>query len=76
MRAIFTYSCILLGMFALSCSNDNNRSCVICNSPQTTNFEVCSDGDDNAVVNGESTGVSYDVYIADLEAAGATCGGG
>ncbi|MAP55695.1 hypothetical protein [Altibacter sp.] len=67
---------LLLFAFAVfSCKKDDGRACTTCNSPQTANFEVCDDGEGNATVNGENTGTSFDVYIADLEAAGATCGG-
>ncbi len=58
-----------------SCKDDDSQSCTICDSPQTTPFEVCEDNDGNAVVNGENTGTRYDIYIANLEEAGATCGG-
>ena len=57
-----------------SCKEDDTRSCTTCNSPQTQEFEVCEDGDGNATVNGEDTGVRYDIYISDLIAAGANCG--
>lgn len=58
-----------------SCKKDEGRSCVTCNSPQTTAFEVCEESDGTASVNGENTGTAYDVYIAGLEAVGASCGG-
>ena len=58
-----------------SCKEDDSRSCTTCSSEQTQAFEVCEDGDGNATVNGEDTDVRYDVYIADLIAAGAECGG-
>jgi hypothetical protein len=58
-----------------SCKEDDSVTCTTCNSPQTTSFEVCRDSNGNASVNGEDTGTNYDVYIAGLEEAGATCGG-
>ena len=58
-----------------SCKGDDGRTCTSCISPQTPTFEVCDEGDGNASVNGENTGVPFEVYIADLEAAGANCGG-
>jgi len=58
----------------ISCKEDDSVSCTTCNSSQTIAFEVCQDSNGNASVNGESTGTSYDTYIADLEEAGATCG--
>ena len=61
-------------IFVYSCKNDDGVSCVMCNSPQTTAFEVCEQSDGTASVNGENTGTSYAVYIADLETAGANCG--
>ncbi len=65
---------ILISMIMITCKEDDSRSCTTCNSPQTQEFEVCEDGDGNASVNGEDTGVRYDIYISDLIAAGATCG--
>lgn len=67
---------ILSIVLFISCEDDSAISCVTCNSPQTTAFEVCNDGNGNAVVNGENTDTNYDVYVADLEASGVTCGGG
>jgi hypothetical protein len=57
-----------------SCKSDDTRSCTTCNSPQTTQFEVCEESDGNASVNGENTGTRFDIYIEDLQAAGASCG--
>lgn len=58
----------------ISCKEDDSVTCTTCNSSQTIAFEVCQDSNGNASVNGENTGTSYDIYIADLEEAGATCG--
>ena len=63
-------------LFLFSCEDDTSISCVTCNSPETTAFEVCRDQNDNATVNGENTDTNYDVYVAGLEEAGVTCGGG
>jgi hypothetical protein len=69
-------ACIITAttLILLSCKEDDTRSCTTCNSDQTQEFEVCEDGDGNASVNGEDTGVRYDIYIADLISAGAECG--
>ena len=69
---------LLICLFiAFSCQEDEASlgSCVTCNSPQTTPFEVCENSDGNATVNGEDTETDFDTYIADLQAAGANCGG-
>jgi len=58
-----------------SCKEDDSVTCTTCSSSQTASFEVCNDSNGNATVNGEDTGTNYDVYIAGLEEAGATCGG-
>ena len=63
-----------LTFIVVSCKNDDNRSCVLCSSPQTPTFEVCEESDGTASVNGENTGTSYDVYISGLLEAGASCG--
>jgi hypothetical protein len=59
----------------ISCKSDDGSSCTVCQSDQTAAFDVCRDGNGNASVNGENTGTDYDVYVADLIAAGANCGG-
>jgi len=63
--------------FTSSCKEDDTslQSCVTCNSPQTTPFEVCENSSGNAMVNGEDTGTEYSVYIEGLKEAGASCGG-
>ncbi|PVW15189.1 hypothetical protein [Marixanthomonas spongiae] len=76
-KKYFLKSIVLLTVAALfSCEDDPAISCVTCNSPETTAFEVCRDQNGNATVNGENTDTNYDVYIAGLEESGATCGGG
>lgn len=57
-----------------SCKDDDSRTCTICSSEQTATFEVCRESSGNASVNGEDTNTDYDVYLAGLEDAGATCG--
>ena len=59
----------------IGCKSDDDRSCTVCQSDQTAPFDVCREGNGNASVNGENTGTDYDVYLADLVAAGASCGG-
>jgi len=66
---------ILISGSLFSCNEDDFVTCTTCNSSQTTSFEVCRESNGNASVNGEDTGTNYDVYIAGLEEAGATCGG-
>lgn len=73
-KTINTIFMIIL-LLVTSCKDDDTRSCTNCNSPQTQTFEVCEESNGNASVNGEDTGVRYDIYIADLEAAGVNCGG-
>lgn len=57
-----------------SCGEDDSVSCVQCSSDTTVPFEVCRESNGNASVNGEDTGTDYDVYLNDLEDAGASCG--
>ncbi|PHS67343.1 MAG: hypothetical protein COB12_04150 [Flavobacterium sp.] len=66
---------IAIVFFVFSCKKEDSVTCTSCNSPQTQSFEVCRESNGNASVNGEDTGTSYDVYIAGLEEAGASCGG-
>ncbi len=67
---------LFVTLFSISCKDDDSRTCTSCSSPETIEFEVCRESNGNASVNGEDTETNYDLYIADLEAAGATCGGG
>jgi hypothetical protein len=64
---------IIILVLVISCKEDDTVSCIICNSSQTIAFEVCEESNGNASVNGENTETLYATYIADLEAAGATC---
>lgn len=65
---------ILVAILCFSCKKDDPASCTLCNSPETLQFEVCREGNGNASVNGQDTGTNYELYIADLEATGVTCG--
>ncbi|MFC7356193.1 hypothetical protein ACFQO1_00715 [Jejudonia soesokkakensis] len=66
---------LLFSFLILSCGNDDEETCIMCTSDQTTDFEVCQRSDGDASVNGENTNTDYDVYLADLMQAGAMCGG-
>lgn len=72
MKTIFLSLSLLFVLF--SCKEDDSVSCVTCNSPQTSSFQVCRESNGNASVNGEDTNTNYDVYIADLQESGASCG--
>ncbi len=74
MKKIVAVSLFITFSIMISCSDDKSRTCTTCNSPQTTSFELCQESNGNASVNGEDTGVSYAVYLADLEADGTVCG--
>jgi hypothetical protein len=67
--------CALTFIFSVfSCKKDEGRSCTTCSSPETANFEVCEESNGNASVNGQDTGTSFSVYIADLAESGVECG--
>lgn len=74
-KSINIYIICGLILFAVSCSKDNGRSCTICSSAETSDFEICRESDGSASVNGENTGTDYDVYVDGLVATGAMCGG-
>lgn len=65
---------ILFAILAFSCKKDEGGQCTTCASEQTEAFQVCEDGNGNAVVNGQVTGVPFDSYVLGLEEAGAACG--
>ena len=66
---------LLLILSVISCKSDDTRSCTTCSAAQTLDFQLCEESDGNASVNGENTGTPYDLYLADLQADGTTCGG-
>jgi len=74
-RTLSAFLFTVLLIFISSCGNDDARSCTICSSDQTTDFEVCRESNGEASVNGEDTDTDYDVYLADLEEEGVECGG-
>ena len=57
----------------MSCKKDDVKSCTQCSSSQTPSFELCKESDGNASVNGDNSGVSYSIYLSDLEKDGITC---
>ena len=67
---IFVSLCLIIS----SCKDDDSRSCTTCSSPQTAEFQLCEESDGNASVNGENTGIQYDIYLADLKEDGTVCG--
>lgn len=73
MKNIFIAISILSFAMFFSCKKDESVSCISCTSPDTLSFELCQEGDGNASVNGENTGISYDVYLTELQATGAQC---
>ncbi len=74
MRTIFFIIAIFCSLTIFSCKKDDGISCTSCSSPNTSDFQVCEERDGNASVGGQNTDTSFAVYIAGLEAAGATCG--
>ena len=66
---------LLVSLLVLSCKDDDSARCQTCSQPQTLDFTLCEEGDGNASVNGENTGVPYGVYLDGLLQEGVTCGG-
>ena len=73
MKYYFLFAIVSL-LCLTSCGDDDERSCVTCNSDQTITFTVCEESDGNASVNGENTNTPFSVYIEGLRDAGAICG--
>ncbi len=73
MKPFIIFLLISAALFT-SCKDDDSRSCTICNSEVTANFELCQESNGNASVNGEDTGTDYDLYFENLQSAGTTCG--
>ncbi|MBT0607116.1 hypothetical protein [Aequorivita echinoideorum] len=70
MKKLFFFAVLSL---ILSCNNDDGRSCTTCSSEVTANFELCEESNGTASVNGENTGVQYDIYIYNLIETGVSC---
>jgi hypothetical protein len=71
-----TFTITLISVLILfACKSDDTGGCVTCTAPQTLDFILCEESDGNASVNGENTGTPYDLYLQDLQADGANCGG-
>lgn len=60
----------------ISCKKDDEKTCTTCRNEQTLSFELCRESNGNASVNGQDTGTDYDLYLADLQLTGTSCGGG
>ncbi len=71
-RDLFIVGCFFL---LISCSKDDKVACISCASENTPVFELCKESNGNASVNGEDTGVKYEVYLANLQETGVQCGG-
>jgi hypothetical protein len=71
--SLYIFLLLMFGLFA--CKSDDSVTCVNCSAPQTLDFTLCRESDGNASVNGENTGTPYDLYLQDLQADGANCGG-
>lgn len=65
---------IIICLSIISCKKEDEVTCLTCTSADTQSFVLCHEGDGNASVNGENTGISYNIYLSDLQAAGAKCG--
>ncbi len=75
MKLFTIVTALLIVLFLNACKSDDTGGCVTCSAPQTLDFVLCEEGDGNASVNGENTGTRYDLYLQDLLADGANCGG-
>lgn len=73
MKITYIFLMLSMSITFFSCNEDEQRTCITCNSDLTTPFELCREGDGNASVNGENTGVSYDAHLAGLEETGVIC---
>ncbi|MGB0789538.1 MAG: hypothetical protein ACPG7E_07370 [Marinirhabdus sp.] len=72
----FLFALILIAAVPLAmCKDDDARTCTVCDSEDTQRFELCRETNGRATVNGEDTGVGYDVYFAGLQEVGVQCGG-
>jgi len=66
----------ILSIFSLlvfSCKSDDTVVCSNCSSEITPQFELCKEANGNASVNGEDTGVKYNIYREGLVNEGVSC---
>ena len=64
---------ILLSVFLGACGNDDSATCGTCSNDLTLDFTLCKEGNGRASVNGQDTGIDYNVYLANLQQEGTTC---
>lgn len=75
MRKSFLFGFIILIACFSSCKKDDGVSCKTCTSEMTLPFELCKESDGTASVNGENTGIPYNLYLSEMEKEGVECGG-
>lgn len=60
-------------MLVFSCKSDDSAVCSTCSSEITQPFELCKESNGNASVNGQDTGVKYNIYLDGLVSEGVSC---
>lgn len=60
-------------LFFISCKSDDAAVCSTCSSEITSPFELCEESNGNASVNGQDTGVDYNIYMEGLVSEGVSC---
>lgn len=63
----------VISLFVVSCKSDDAVVCTSCSSEITTPFQLCKEGNGNASVNGQDTGVKYNIYLEGLVNEGVSC---
>ena len=66
-------SLLLFSSFLVACGDDDTASCSTCSNELTLDFTLCREGNGRASVNGQDTGVDYDVYLSNLQQEGTSC---
>jgi hypothetical protein len=63
----------IFSILVFSCKSDDTPDCRTCSSEITPPFELCKESNGNASVNGEDTGVKYNIYREGLLNEGVSC---
>ncbi|MBA3987469.1 MAG: hypothetical protein H0X63_13070 [Flavobacteriales bacterium] len=62
----YAFFVLFTAILFFSCKNDDTPTCIQCSSELTPAFELCKESDGTASVNGENTGVPYNIYLDGL----------
>ncbi len=73
MKFQLIYLSLFFIVFLEACGSDDSVTCTTCTNDLTLDFNLCKEGNGRASVDGQDTGVDYNVYLANLQEEGTDC---